>query len=73
MQKREIIFVHLPNTSHFTHFQSFRQKKWNIHNVTNEYRCHFRSKTHQTTSLREKGRDLTQSYDKCPYTERKQS
>ena len=27
MQKREIIFVYLPNTSHFMHFQSVRQKK----------------------------------------------
>ena len=51
MQKREIIFVNLPNTSHFMHFQSVRQKKWNIHNKTNEYRWHFRSKPHQTTSL----------------------
>ena len=44
MQKREIIFVNLPFTSHFMHFQSVRQKKWNIHNKTNEYRWHFRSK-----------------------------
>ena len=51
MQKREIIFVYLPNTSHFMHFQSVRQKKWNIHNKTNKYRWHFRSKPHQTTSL----------------------
>ena len=51
MQKREVIFVNLPNTSHFMHFQSVHQKKWNIHNKTNEYRCHFRSKPHQTTSL----------------------
>ena len=44
MQKKgEIIFVYLPNTSHFMHFQSVRQKKWNIHNKTNKYRCHFRS------------------------------
>ena len=27
MQKREIIFVNLPNTLHFMHFQSVRQKK----------------------------------------------
>ena len=53
MQKREIIFVNLPNTSHFMHFQSVRQKKWNIHNKTNEYRWHFWSKPHQTTSLNE--------------------
>ena len=52
MQKREMIFVNLPNTSHFMHFQSVCQKKWNIHNKTNEYRWHFRSKSHQTTSLR---------------------
>ena len=52
MQKREIIFVNLPNTSHFMHFQSVRQKKWNIHYKTNEYRWHFRSKPHQTTSLK---------------------
>ena len=51
MQKREISFVNLPKTSHFMHFQSVRQKKWNIHNKTNEYRWHFRSKPHQTTSL----------------------
>ena len=51
MQKREIIFVYLSNTSHFMHFQSVRQKKWNIHNKTNKYRWHFRSKPHQTTSL----------------------
>ena len=53
MQKREIIFVYLPNTSHFMHFQSVRQKKWNIHDNTNKYRWHFRSKPHQTTSLKE--------------------
>ena len=53
MQKREIIFVNLPNTSYFMHFQSVRQKKWNIHNKTNEYRWHFRSKPHQTTSLKQ--------------------
>ena len=47
MQKREIIFVYLPNTSHLMHFQSVRQKKWNIHNKTYKYR----SKPHQTTSL----------------------
>ena len=52
MQKREIIFVNLPNTSHFMHFQSVRQKKWNIHDKTNEYWWHFRSKPHQTTSLK---------------------
>ena len=51
MQKSEIIFVYLPNTSHFLHFQSVRQKKGNIHNKTNRYRWHFRSKPHQTTSL----------------------
>ena len=51
MQKKEIIFVYLPNTSHFIHFQSVRQKKWNFHNKTNKYRWHFRSKPHQTTSL----------------------
>ena len=33
MQKREIIFVYLPNTSHFMHFPSVRQKKWNSHNT----------------------------------------
>ena len=32
-------------------FQSVRQKKGNIHNKTNEYRWHFRSKPHQTASL----------------------
>ena len=53
MQKREIIFVYLPNTSYFMHFQSVRQTKWNIHNKTNKYRWHFRSKPHQTTSLNE--------------------
>ena len=51
MQKRGILFVYLPNTSHFIHFQSVWQKKWNIHNKTNEYWWHFRSKSHQTTSL----------------------
>ena len=51
MQKREIIFVFLPNTSHFMHLQSVRQKKGNIHNKTNKYRWHFRSKPHQTTSF----------------------
>ena len=51
MQKREIIFIYLPNTSHFMHFQSVRQTKWNIHNKINKYRWHFRSKPHQTTSL----------------------
>ena len=50
-QKIEIMFVYLPNTSYFIHFQSVRQKKWNIHNKTNKYRWHFRSKSHQTTSL----------------------
>ena len=50
LQKREIIFVYLPN-AHFMHFQSVRQKKWNILNETNQYRWHFRSKPHQTTSL----------------------
>ena len=34
------------------HFKSVRQKKGNIHNKTNKYRWHFRSKPHQTTSLR---------------------
>ena len=48
MPKREIIFVYLPNTSHFMHFQSVRQKKGNIHNKTNKYRWHFLSKPHQT-------------------------
>ena len=38
MQKWEIIFVYLPNTSHFMHFQSVRQKKGNIHSKTNKYR-----------------------------------
>ena len=52
MQKMEIIFVYLSNTSHFMHFESVRQKKRNIHNKTNEYRWHFRSKPHQTTSLK---------------------
>ena len=52
MQKREILFVYLPNTSHFIQFQSVRKKKWNIHNKTYEYRWHFRSKPHQITSLR---------------------
>ena len=33
------------------HFQSVRQKKGNIHNKSNKYRWHFRSKFHQTTSL----------------------
>ena len=33
------------------HFQSVCQKKGNIHNKTNKYRWHFRSKPHQTTSL----------------------
>ena len=51
MQIREMIFVYLPNTSHLMHFQSVRQKKGNIHNKTNKYRWHFRSKPHQTTSL----------------------
>ena len=51
MHKKEIIFVYLPNTSHFMHFQSVRQKKGNIHNKTNKYRWYFRSKFHQTTSL----------------------
>ena len=37
MQKREIIFAYLPNTSHFMHFQSVRQKKGNIHNKNNAY------------------------------------
>ena len=52
MQKRKMIFVYLPNTSLFMHFQSVRQKKWNIHNKTNKYRWHFRLKPHQTTSLK---------------------
>ena len=52
MQKRETIFVYLPNTSHFMHFQSVRQKKGNIHHTTNKYRWHFLSKLHQTTSLK---------------------
>ena len=45
------MFVYLPNTSYFLHFQSVRQKKWNIHNKTDKYLWHFRSKPHQTTSL----------------------
>ena len=49
----EVIFVYLPNPSHLIHFQSGRQKKWIIHNKTNKYRWHFRSKPHQTTSLNE--------------------
>ena len=53
MQKREIIFVYLPNTSRFMHFQSVRQKKGIIHYKTNKYRWHFRSKPHQTTLLRQ--------------------
>ena len=52
MQKMEIIFVYLYNTSHFMHFQSVRQKKGNIHNKTIKYRWHFRSKPHQATSLK---------------------
>ena len=32
------MFVYFPNTSHFIHFQSVRQKKLNIHNKTNKYR-----------------------------------
>ena len=52
MQKREIIFVYLPNTSHFMHFQSVRQKKGDIHNNTSKYQWNFRSKPHQTTSLK---------------------
>ena len=51
MHKKEIIFVYLPNTSHFMHFQSVRKKKGNIHNKTNKYRWYFWSKFHQTTSL----------------------
>ena len=51
MHKKEILFVYLPNASHFMHFQSVRQKKGNIHNKTNKYRWYFRSKFHQTTSL----------------------
>ena len=43
MQKMEIIFVYLPNTSHFMHLQSVSPKKWNIRNKTNKYRWHFRS------------------------------
>ena len=45
MQKRKIICVYLPYTLHFMHFQSVRQKKWNIHNKTNKYRWHFRTKS----------------------------
>ena len=45
------MFVYLPNTSHFIHSQSVRQKKWNIRYKTNKYRWHFQSKPHQTTSL----------------------
>ena len=55
MQKREIIFVYLPNTSHLMHFQPVRKKKGHIQNKTNKYRWHFRSKPHQTTSLSEPG------------------
>ena len=51
MQKRKF-FVYLPNTLHFMHFQSVRQQKGNNHNKTNKYRWHFRSKPHQTTSLK---------------------
>ena len=50
-KKREIIFVYLPNTSHFMHFQSVHQKKGNIYNKTNKYQWYFRSKPHQTTPL----------------------
>ena len=50
MQKREIIFVYLPNTSHLMHFQSVCQKKGYIDNKTNKYRWH---KPHQTTSLKQ--------------------
>ena len=45
------MFVNLPNTSHFIHFQSVRQKEDNIRNQTNKNRLHFRSAPHQTTSL----------------------
>ena len=36
-KKGGFFFVYLPNTSHFMHFQSVRQKKWNIYNKTNKY------------------------------------
>ena len=39
------------------HFQSVRQKKGHIHNKTNKYRWYFRSKSHQTTSLKKPGLD----------------
>ena len=35
-KKKEKKCVYLPNTSHFMHFQSVRQKKGNIHNKTNK-------------------------------------
>ena len=57
--KREIIFVYLPNTSHFMHFQSVRQKKRNIHNNTNKYRWHFWSKPQQTPSLKAQASSVT--------------
>ena len=36
-QTMEIMFIYLPNTSRFIHFQSVQQKKWNIHNKTDKY------------------------------------
>ena len=57
-QNGEIIIVYLPNTSHFMHFQSVRQKKGNIHDKTNKYRWHFRSKPHQTTSLKDSSSNI---------------
>ena len=41
----------LPNILRFIHSHLVRQKKRNIHNKTNKYRCHFRSNPHQSTSL----------------------
>ena len=37
-KKMEIMFVYLPNTWHFIHFQSTRRNKWYIHKKTNKYR-----------------------------------
>ena len=58
MKKRKF-FVYLPNISHFMHFQSVRQRNVTFiffmnNNKTSKYRWHFRSKPHQTTSLRSK-------------------
>ena len=60
----------LPNTSHFIHFQSVRQKKWNIHIKINKYRWHFRSKPHQTTSLTRWIYNIHVLYVKIPSVER---